>query len=110
MLRTLAPLRLENIATFKSALDLHVLSTPPAFVLSQNQTLQLKLGTPPKRYASKVAIFLKLNTLLVLLVSTSYRLKLLKSFSLLFSFQRASGITAKIALPSIRPLIRGQKI
>ncbi|HAO80856.1 MAG TPA: hypothetical protein DCQ92_18175 [Verrucomicrobia subdivision 3 bacterium] len=42
MLRTLAPLRLENIATFKSAFDLHVLSTPPAFVLSQNQTLRIK--------------------------------------------------------------------
>ena len=31
--------------------DLHVLSTPPAFVLSQNQTLQLKLGEA--RRASK---------------------------------------------------------
>lgn len=40
VLRTLAPLRLQNIATLKSALDLHVLSTPPAFVLSQNQTLR----------------------------------------------------------------------
>ena len=40
VLRTLAPLQLENIATLKSALDLHVLSTPPAFVLSQNQTLR----------------------------------------------------------------------
>src|SRR5205814_540050 len=42
VLRTLAPLRLENIATLKSAFDLHVLSTPPAFVLSQNQTLRIK--------------------------------------------------------------------
>ena len=42
VLRTLAPLRLQNIATLKSALDLHVLSTPPAFVLSQNQTLRIK--------------------------------------------------------------------
>ena len=40
VLRTLAPLRLRNIATPQSALDLHVLSTPPAFVLSQNQTLR----------------------------------------------------------------------
>jgi hypothetical protein len=40
VLRTLAPLRLQNIATLQSALDLHVLSTPPAFVLSQNQTLR----------------------------------------------------------------------
>src|SRR5437016_9027679 len=42
VLRTLAPLRLQNIATLKSAFDLHVLSTPPAFVLSQNQTLRIK--------------------------------------------------------------------
>ena len=34
------------------AFDLHVLSTPPAFVLSQDQTLQLKVGAggkPPVR-------------------------------------------------------------
>ena len=41
VLRTLAPLLLPNIATGKQALDLHVLSTPPAFVLSQNQTLRI---------------------------------------------------------------------
>src|ERR1051325_11564241 len=34
------PLLRKNIATLESALDLHVLSTPPAFVLSQNQTLR----------------------------------------------------------------------
>src|ERR1039458_4158480 len=43
VLRTLAPLQFQNIATLKSALDLHVLSTPPAFVLSQNQTLRIKI-------------------------------------------------------------------
>jgi hypothetical protein len=35
-----------------NALDLHVLSTPPAFVLSQDQTLQQKLAlanTPDNR-------------------------------------------------------------
>src|SRR5437868_2639833 len=41
VLRTLAPLQLTCIATGKLALDLHVLSTPPAFVLSQNQTLRI---------------------------------------------------------------------
>ena len=41
MLRTLSPLQLRNIATPKLAFDLHVLSTPPAFVLSQNQTLRI---------------------------------------------------------------------
>jgi hypothetical protein len=42
VLHTLAPLRHPNIATRMSAFDLHVLSTPPAFVLSQNQTLRIK--------------------------------------------------------------------
>ena len=40
VLRTLAPLQLAYIAAGKLAFDLHVLSTPPAFVLSQNQTLR----------------------------------------------------------------------
>ena len=43
VLRTLAPLDIPNIATRNIPLDLHVLSTPPAFVLSQNQTLRQKL-------------------------------------------------------------------
>jgi hypothetical protein len=41
VLRTHSPLRLR-IAT-KSAFDLHVLSTPPAFILSQDQTLRREL-------------------------------------------------------------------
>ena len=40
VLRTLAPLSITGIATNNTPLDLHVLSTPPAFVLSQNQTLR----------------------------------------------------------------------
>ena len=40
MLRTLAPLTRHRIATTTNPFDLHVLSTPPAFVLSQNQTLR----------------------------------------------------------------------
>ena len=51
VLRTLAPLQLPNIATRQPALDLHVLSTPPAFVLSQNQTLRLKnVSSIPVRF------------------------------------------------------------
>jgi hypothetical protein len=41
VLRTLAPLNSKNIATLEAPCDLHVLSTPPAFVLSQNQTLRV---------------------------------------------------------------------
>ena len=39
VLRTRAPLY-SSLRTF--SLDLHVLGTPPAFVLSQDQTLQLR--------------------------------------------------------------------
>ena len=39
VLRTLTPLNFQCIATLKVPFDLHVLSTPPPFVLSQNQTL-----------------------------------------------------------------------
>ena len=40
VLRTRAPLY-SSLRTF--SLDLHVLSAPPAFVLSQDQTLQLRV-------------------------------------------------------------------
>jgi hypothetical protein len=42
VLRTLSPLNHTCIATDVIPFDLHVLSTPPAFVLSQNQTLREK--------------------------------------------------------------------
>ena len=42
VLRTRAPLY-SPLRAF--SLDLHVLGTPPAFVLSQDQTLQLKVGS-----------------------------------------------------------------
>ena len=50
MLRTRSPLGLPEQAPWTS-FDLHVLSTPPAFILSQDQTLQQKrvrLSPPPK--------------------------------------------------------------
>ena len=42
VLRTRAPLTEDHIATHFNPFDLHVLNTPPAFVLSQNQTLRKK--------------------------------------------------------------------
>ena len=39
-LLTRSPLRLIEASFHRSSFDLHVLSTPPAFVLSQDQTLQ----------------------------------------------------------------------
>ncbi len=44
VLLTRAPLKNKNINTFVSPCDLHVLNTPPAFILSQNQTLRKKFG------------------------------------------------------------------
>ena len=46
VLRTLTPLDIICIATNNIPFDLHVLSTPPAFVLSQNQTLREKRMGP----------------------------------------------------------------
>ena len=43
VLRTRSPLNYLCIATKIIPFDLHVLSTPPAFVLSQNQTLRKNL-------------------------------------------------------------------
>ena len=43
MLLTRLPLSTYCIATAAASLDLHVLSTPPAFTLSQDQTLQKKM-------------------------------------------------------------------
>jgi hypothetical protein len=42
VLRTRAPLTKDRITTHLDPFDLHVLNTPPAFVLSQNQTLRKK--------------------------------------------------------------------
>ncbi len=42
VLRTRSPLNFLCITTKKVSFDLHVLSTPPAFILSQNQTLRGK--------------------------------------------------------------------
>ena len=49
VLRTRLPLKPTNIATRGFSLDLHVLTTPPAFVLSQNQTLRNKSSLPALR-------------------------------------------------------------
>ena len=40
VLRTRSPLDLIGIATNQVPFDLHVLTTPPAFILSQDQTLR----------------------------------------------------------------------
>jgi hypothetical protein len=39
VLRTRLPLTISSIATKNDSFDLHALGTPPAFILSQDQTL-----------------------------------------------------------------------
>lgn len=43
MLRTRSPLNFHPVALQKIPFDLHVLTTPPAFILSQDQTLRKEL-------------------------------------------------------------------
>ena len=44
-LLTRPPLTYQSLGFMISPFDLHVLSTPPAFILSQDQTLMLKFST-----------------------------------------------------------------
>ncbi len=55
VLRTLTPLDIICIATNDIPFDLHVLSTPPAFVLSQNQTLREKRMGPKSQSLRETA-------------------------------------------------------
>ena len=52
-LLTLTPLTILSITQLKSPFDLHVLTTPPAFVLSQDQTLHFYSSNPPQCILSK---------------------------------------------------------
>ena len=58
VLRTLAPLDIPCIATKHIPFDLHVLSTPPAFVLSQNQTLREKFAEYPLKVPQNLTILI----------------------------------------------------
>ena len=49
MLLTRSPLSPKNASASWIPFDLHVLSTPPAFILSQDQTLQQKPKTKPTK-------------------------------------------------------------
>lgn len=59
MFLTRPPLKSSNINTEIIPCDLHVLNTPPAFILSQNQTLRKKFGwrNYPGRNPSNCVIF-----------------------------------------------------
>ena len=70
-LLTRPPLTFQSLGFMKSPFDLHVLGTPPAFILSQDQTLILKtrrVAADQLRWAgSSVVWSLKMNSLANLL-------------------------------------------
>ena len=84
MLLTRLPLDLKEASFLLLSFDLHVLSTPPAFVLSQDQTLHDRL-------------FVWLDLFLALLKFIArycYLAHRLDSFAVLFSFQRTIALQA----------------
>ena len=56
MLLTRSPLSPKSASTSQIPFDLHVLSTPPAFILSQDQTLQQKPKTKPTKNSRQKTI------------------------------------------------------
>ena len=56
-LLTRPPLTFESLGFIKSPFDLHVLSTPPAFILSQDQTLMLKFVSVVKTCWSLTSVY-----------------------------------------------------
>ena len=59
MLLTRSPL--IHPASWASAFDLHVLSTPPAFVLSQDQTLQKNMKNQKTTSSKKIIVDKEIN-------------------------------------------------
>ena len=84
MLLTRLPLDLKEASFLLLSFDLHVLSTPPAFVLSQDQTLH-------DRSFVWLDLFL---TLLKFIARYFYLAHRLDSFAVLFSFQRTIALQA----------------
>ena len=65
MLLTRSPLSPKNASAPWIPFDLHVLSTPPAFILSQDQTLQQKPKTKPTKNSRQKTIQQKNQTKMV---------------------------------------------
>ena len=85
-LLTRPPLTFESLGFIKSPFDLHVLSTPPAFILSQDQTLMFKSSS----YQNYLALlFLGSSSIAWLAVLKFYSLK---SPDELFWFNSSFGI------------------
>ena len=90
VLRTLTPLDILNIATKNIPFDLHVLSTPPAFVLSQNQTLREKrMGSTEvesPKFAQSAAKAVAKSDCSYLLFASTRRLSAFTGFVQSYSF------------------------
>ena len=56
VLRTRLPLLFTTLASNKEAFDLHALDTPPAFILSQDQTLSLNTSILTLKYLYNLTI------------------------------------------------------
>jgi hypothetical protein len=82
-----SPVRRSPVAEATFAHDLHVLSTPPAFILSQDQTLQFR-SYSPQPTESALAMISEFT------LTSPKRVELKKNRSLtfpLFSFQRTGA-------------------
>jgi hypothetical protein len=87
------------------SLDLHVLSTPPAFALSQDQTLQLNM--------ERGKIFPQQNLRTSIYLCAGF-LQIMEKETLLFSFQRTHFMlppppTEEAQPYPSRPLLRGER-
>ena len=77
------PVRLTEVALLGASFDLHVLGTPPAFILSQDQTLVIKCLYPVQ---NRLAILFLLTVFrFVKSVDSTVLEKSLKEFSGLLS-------------------------
>ena len=99
-LLTRPPLTLESLGFIQSPFDLHVLSTPPAFILSQDQTLMFKSSLQSKTAGlpSAIPFLTVLRSLLskLFVCDSLNRLEfiLLESFKVvsLFSYQGSVAV------------------
>ena len=97
LLTRYSPVRHLVFTEINTPFDLHVLSTPPAFVLSQDQTLQ-KNYFSKNRFGSLLSVLKEIN--LGNLLKSRYRtfVYVRKHICALFSFQRTFVLASKVSL------------
>ena len=71
VLRTRLPLIILGIATKNNPLDLHALDTPPAFILSQDQTLNKNTFYPRIKRINRLTIMDPILSMVTILLSKS---------------------------------------